>query len=118
MLKSFVISVLVTAVSLWLIDQFSDSINFKRGKEVQIILMLSLLLNCLNISVTPILQFLGIPITILTLGLFYFVINGFVLFFAFNFVKGAKIKSFGTAIWVNIILTALEAGINWLLNIR
>lgn len=117
-MKAFVISVLVTAVSLWIIDQFSSSINFRKGSEVKIILVLSLLLNCLNFSVTPILQFLGIPITILTLGLFYFVINGFVLWFAFHFVRGAKIKSFGTAIWVNIVLTLLESGINWLFTLN
>ena len=104
-MKSFIASVIVTFLSLVLIDHFSTSVRFK-GYDT--ILVLSLVITLLDISVRPLLQILAIPVTIVTLGLFYFVVNGFVLYLAFSLTNGAKIKGFPTAIWMSIVLRSEE----------
>ena len=95
-MRTFLISILVTAASLMIIDLFSDSINFSGGSKT--VLFLAFVISVLNSTVRPVFQVLAIPITILTLGLFYFVVNGFVLLIAFSFTKGAKIKNLTSAI--------------------
>lgn len=52
----------------------------------------------LNTIVRPILGLLTLPITILTLGLFLFVLNGFMFWLADKVLDGITIKSFGWAI--------------------
>ena len=61
-------------------------------------LLAALILGILNIIVKPILVILTLPITILTLGLFMFVINGFLFWFLGTFLNGFHVDGFLTAI--------------------
>lgn len=63
----------------------------------------------LNIIVKPILVFLSLPITLITLGLFYFVINGLMLWLTAALVSGFGFSSFGLALVVALIVSALNA---------
>lgn len=105
-MKSFLISAVVTFLSLVLIDNFSKSVKFNGYDKIAV---LSLIITLLGRTITPLLQVLAIPVTVLTLGLFYFVVNGFVLYLGFKLTNGAKIKSFVTAIWMSIVLSILQA---------
>ena len=96
--------ILLNIISLWIIDYFSTSISFKSAGTM---IVTALVLGLLELIIKPILSFLSIPITILTLGLFSFVINGFILYLAFSFVDGAYIKSFPTAMLLSIVMTIL-----------
>lgn len=71
-------------------------------------ILASLVLGLLNLFVKPILMVLSLPITFLTLGLFYFVINGAMISFTSFFVSGFQVASFGTAIWVAILLSLIN----------
>ena len=51
-------------------------------------LIAAVVLGLLNTFVRPVLQILALPITILTLGLFYFVINVLMIYFAAALVSG------------------------------
>ena len=112
-MKNFIISVIATFFSLIVIDYFSKSVKFKGYGSVA---TLALVIAVMDMSVRPILQILSIPITILTLGLFYFVVNGFVLWLAFTITKGASIKSFPTAIWMSIVLSILQSLVSSLIK--
>lgn len=68
-------------------------------------------LGILNFLVRPILVFLTIPITILTLGLFLLVINAAMLKIAAGFIRGFRIDGFLPAIWASIIISL----VNWVL---
>lgn len=105
-MKGFIISAIVTFLSLVIIDYFSKSVRFKGYDSIAV---LALVITLLDKTVRPILQFLSIPITILTLGLFYFVVNGFVLYLAFKLTDGARIKGFVTAIWMSVVLSILQS---------
>ena len=105
-MKSFIISVIATFLSLIVIDYFSKSVRFNGYSSVAV---LALVITVLDRTVRPVLQFFSIPITIVTLGLFYFVVNGFVLYLAFTLTDGAKIKGLPTAIWMSIVLSILQS---------
>ncbi len=96
---------LINAVSLWIIDYFSVSVQFA---DLMAIAATAFVLTLLNMTVEPILKVISLPLTFLTIGLFSFVINGFVLWAAFQLSNGSSISSFGAAIVVSIILTFLN----------
>jgi putative membrane protein len=58
----------------------------------------ALVICIINIFLKPILQLLSLPITILSLGLFYFIINGFLLMLASWIVPGFSIDNYGWAL--------------------
>lgn len=106
-MREFFASWLVSFLALLIIDSFSASVNFSGGWKSMAVL--ALIMQVLHVTVEPVLQILSIPITILTLGLFYFVVNGIVLLIGFNLTKGAKIRSLSSAIWISIVLSVLES---------
>jgi putative membrane protein len=58
----------------------------------------ALLLGLANLIIKPILLILTLPITVLTLGLFTFVINGALFWFIASFVEGFEVSGFLVAI--------------------
>src|SRR5690606_38901329 len=66
-------------------------------------LIAAIVLGLLNTFVRPVLQILALPITILTLGLFYFVINVLMIYFAAALVDGFAIRDFISAILFGLI---------------
>ncbi|EXJ23575.1 putative membrane protein [Alkalibacterium sp. AK22] len=63
----------------------------------------------LNMIVKPIVVILSLPITIMTLGLFYFIINGLMLWLTSAIVSGFDFSSFGMALLVALIVSALNS---------
>lgn len=77
--------------------------------------IVALILGVLNLLVKPVLILLTLPATILTLGLFLFVINAILLVIASQFVSGFHIESFATAIVAAIVISLLSTLLNWIL---
>lgn len=69
-------------------------------------------LGILNALVRPVLQFFALPITFLTLGLFYFVINGLMLYWTAFLVEGLAVRSFGAAILGSIFISLFSLILN------
>ena len=70
------------------------------------------ILGILNAFFRPILIILTLPITILTLGLFTFVINALLLKFASGLISGFEVYGFWAAILGSLVISA----VNWLLS--
>ena len=75
--------------------------------------VVALVFGLFNAVLRPVLIFLTLPITILSLGLFTFVINALLFWFTSAIVKGFYVESFGAALLGAIIMWL--AG--WLANI-
>ncbi|MBM3343629.1 MAG: phage holin family protein [Betaproteobacteria bacterium] len=71
-------------------------------------LIVALILSILNTIVRPILFLLTLPITILTLGLFIFVLNGLMLWFAASFIDGFFIAGFWPAVFGAIVYSVIS----------
>lgn len=85
------------------------------GVEVSsfyIALITALLLGLVNVTLRPILIFLTLPITILTLGLFTFVINGLMFWFVASFIDGFNVAGF----WPAFVGALIMAIVNWLVS--
>ncbi|WP_338471814.1 phage holin family protein [Niallia sp. XMNu-256] len=69
----------------------------------------SFVLSVLNIFVKPILIILTLPVTVLSLGLFLFVINALTLLLTDNIMGSAfEIESFGMAFLVAVIMSIVN----------
>lgn len=72
----------------------------------------AIVLGVVNTFVKPILSFISIPFTIITLGLFVFVINAVILFIVAAFVKGLTIDGWVPAILAAIVLAVVSTVLN------
>lgn len=75
-------------------------------------LIIVVILGLVNAVIRPILLLLTLPINILTLGLFTFVVNALMLWFVSSVVEGFVVTGFGPAFIGALILSF----ISWLLS--
>ena len=78
-------------------------------------LLAAALLGALNLVLRPILILLTLPVTLLTLGLFLFVVNALVFWAAAGLLSGLDVRSFGAALLGSLIYSALQLAIDFVL---
>ena len=76
----------------------------------------AVVLGLVNAIVKPILVLLTLPLTILTLGLFLFVINALTILLAGAITPGFRVVGFGPALVGSIVLTLVASGLNFLVR--
>ena len=77
---NLILRLIVTVLALKGADYFLDNFNL-HGDWVNLV-MFGVIVGLLNWLVKPILVFFSFPLIVLTIGLFYFVINALVLYMA------------------------------------
>ena len=87
---------LINAAALFALPYIFDSIKIESFYTA---LIVALILSVLNTLIRPILFVLTLPITIITLGLFIFVLNGLLLWFVASFISGFTIAGFWPAVF-------------------
>jgi putative membrane protein len=75
-------------------------------------LVAALILGLVNAVIRPILILLTLPATILTLGLFIFIINGLLFWFVGSFIQGFVVAGF----WAGVFGAIVYSLISWLLS--
>ena len=75
-------------------------------------LIVALVLGLVNTLIRPVLVLLTLPVTILTLGLFIFVINGLLFWWVGSFVDGFHVGGF----WSGVFGAIVYSLISWLLS--
>ena len=107
----FAVHILVTAVLLAVVGNMVTGIEVKGGSAA---ILGALVLGFANAIVRPVLLLLTFPLTILTLGLFTWVVNAFMLKFTAALVPGFKVHGFGAAMIGSLLLGALNMGVAFL----
>ncbi|MBU8566293.1 phage holin family protein [Virgibacillus pantothenticus] len=110
----WLLSIVLNAVALIVVAQLFDSFHLEGfGTAV----LASIILSILNILVKPILVILTLPVTMLTLGLFLFIINAITLMMT-QAVMGSSfvIDGFGTAVLAAIIISIINVLLNRLVQ--
>ncbi|KKT42638.1 MAG: hypothetical protein UW64_C0016G0001 [Microgenomates group bacterium GW2011_GWC1_44_37] len=79
-----------------------------RIANFQALAVVAIVWGVLSIVLKPILILLTLPVNILTLGLFTFVINAFLIMLMSSFVVGFKVDNFGTALIAAVVLALLN----------
>ena len=79
-------------------------------------LLAAAVLGALNMVVRPILILLTLPVTVITLGLFLFVINALMFWAAASLLGGLDVRGFGAALVGSLIYSALQLAIGFVLE--
>ena len=78
------------------------------------LLLLGLVFGIINAIVRPVVSFLSLPLTILTLGLFQLVLNALLLYLGSLFVSNLKIDNFLWALLGGIVMGIVGAILEWI----
>lgn len=108
-MELFVIRLLIMAALLLVVARLVPGIELSGFGHA---LVASLVLGLVNVLVRPLLIFLTLPLTILTLGLFLLVINALMLRLVAALVSGFEVRGFMPALWGSLLLTIFSAGLS------
>ncbi|WP_149241815.1 phage holin family protein [Dyadobacter sp. 32] len=71
-------------------------------------IVVAIVLGILNTFLKPILQILALPITILTLGLFYFIVNALIIYLASKMVDGFVVSDLIAALLFSLVVSVVS----------
>ena len=114
-MRNFLLHWFITALALAGAARIVPGIHVS---SIPILLLAGLVLGGVNAVVRPVLVVLTLPITVLTLGLFYLVLNGAAFALAAALVPGFTTASFGSSIEGALIVGLVSWGLGWLLQPR
>ncbi len=96
---------LINAAALFALPYIFKSIQIDTFTTA---LIVALILSIVNTIIRPILFVLTLPITVLSLGLFIFVLNGLLFWMVASFVKGFTIAGFWPAVFGAIVYSLIS----------
>ena len=100
---------LINAVALIAVAYLMPSISVASFGSA---LVAALILGLVNTVVRPLLVLLTLPVTILTLGLFIFVLNGLLFWMVGNWLEGFHVGGF----WAGVLGAIVFSLVSWLLS--
>ncbi len=101
----FALHIVVTAALLSVVGRLVSDIDVEDGTAA---VVGALVLGLANAFIRPILVLLTLPITVLTLGLFIWVVNAFMLKLTAAFVPGFRVNGFKAAMVGSLLLGLLN----------
>lgn len=112
-MRSFLVHWLITAVALAVTAKLVPGVHVS---SLPALVISGLVLGLVNAFVRPVLVVLTLPITILTLGLFYLVVNGAAFALAAAVVPGFTVVSLGAAIVGALVVGLVSWVLGWVLR--
>lgn len=113
-----IIRILINIAGLWLAIQIVPGIT-AADDSFLMLLVTALVFGLVNAFIRPIVSILAFPITLLTLGLFTFVINALMLMLTAWVtpltLQGNFFQSFMAALFGSVIISIVSSIANWLL---
>ncbi len=108
-LLRWIVTAIAVGVAVWLIP----GIEVIDSQAWVGVILTALILSLVDIVIKPILQVLSLPITIITLGIFYLVVNTLLLYLAVWIANGIfgigfDIASFGSGFVASIIISIVS----------
>lgn len=108
-----IIKLLLNALAVVLLAKLLSGVSVDSYTTAIIV---AIVLALLNLIVKPLLVLLTLPATILTLGLFLFVINACIILLADKLIDGFSVSSFWIALLFSILLAILQAVLHSLIG--
>lgn len=112
-MKTLIRSFLINALALWILIQIASGIHFAKGWET--IFVTAVALALFNLFVRPLLNLLLLPINILTLGAFRWVVNVISLYLLTLIIPGFAISGFAFSgfAFQGLVIPAFSVGLIW-----
>ena len=103
---NFLIRILFSGIIAYMLSKILSGIHIN---DLGTAILFALVLAALNALVKPVLILLTLPVTILTLGIFLFVINAIIILIAAKLLDGIRIDGFWWALLFSLILSAFSS---------
>lgn len=102
MVRTFILRWLVNFLGLWAASELLTGITHE--DKLGVLIIAALIFSVVNAVIRPLVVILSLPAIVLTLGLFTFVVNTFMLYLVTYFYPKFQIQSFGSALAAVIIV--------------
>tara|TARA_R110002124_G_scaffold201813_6_gene368349 strand:- start:4603 stop:4956 length:354 start_codon:yes stop_codon:yes gene_type:complete len=102
---NFLLKVLLTAIAVFVLAAILPGVEVANYVTA---IWVAFAIAILNMFVRPLLIFFTLPATIVTLGLFLFVINAIIILLAAHLVGGFLVSSFFSALLFSILLSIIR----------
>lgn len=112
-MRGFLIRLLVSALSLWLASAIVPGMHIE---GIGSLILAALLLGIVNAIFRPFVIFLTLPFTIVTLGLFLFVVNAAMLGLVAWLLPGFTIQSFWSALLGSLVVSIVGTVLSWMIG--
>ena len=106
---NFILRLLISGIIAYVLAKILSGVHIS---DITTAIIFALVLACLNAIVKPILVLLTLPITVVTLGLFLFVINALIILLADKLLDGIRVDGFWWALIFSIILSVFSSALN------
>lgn len=106
MIRNFILRWLINFLGLWAAASILAGVDY--GDHVSVLIWASLIFSVVNAFIRPLLIVLALPAIVLTLGLFTFVVNAFMLYLVTVLYPALQISSFWQAILAAVIIWAVN----------
>ena len=116
MIRRVIIRIIINAVALYIASYYIPGIYYE-GRITSLIIG-GIILGFLNAFIKPILVVLSCPFILLTLGLFYIIINTAILYIADIFIPGYSIHSFISALAGSVLISIVNWILSWLFALK
>jgi len=100
-------------VAVWIVAKIVPGISVSGPMAA---LIAALVIGLINATLGLLLKILTFPLTILTLGLFWFVINALMLKLAAALVPGFQVRGFIPALIGAVVLSLVSSVLQWLVK--
>lgn|SRR3972149_8472351 len=105
---NFLVKLLISTLAVIITAYLLPGVTIEND-SVLIAILVAAVLAFLNAIVKPIMVFLTIPFTLVTLGLFLLVINASIIMLADKLVDGFSVRSFWSALFFSIVLSIVNS---------
>jgi len=102
----------LSALAVWIVSQVVPGIHVNSAMTA---LIAALVIGLVNATIGFLIKILTFPLTLITLGLFWFVINALMLELASVLVRGFEVHGFLAAFIGAIVLSIVSSILHWLL---
>jgi len=98
--------ILLTAIAVLIIAYFLNGVTVENYTAA---ILVAIVLGLLRLIVKPIIVILTLPVTVITLGLFLFVINACMVMLASEIVSGFSVSGFWIALLFSLLLSIFQS---------
>jgi putative membrane protein len=101
----------LTALAIWIVSRVIPGFSVNGPIAA---LIAAVVIGFVNATLGLFLKIVTFPLTVLTLGLFWLVINAVMIKVAAAIVPGFHVDTFGAAFWGAIVLSLVNMALKWL----
>jgi len=114
-MRHFLMRWILNTIALWVVSRIYPGVSFRAGSGLTDFLLAGLVFGLANALIRPILLFITLPLNLLTLGLFTFVVNAVILYLVAALTP-LEVHGFLAALIGAVLLSIVSFGLSLLVR--